>query len=216
MKNNKEKIQEGSTNYDLKSDAVEKLVGTATDDKPVYSQEELDRYRSGKKFRIPEPVKILFIKAWFAGAVCFFFLWGLGTYVTAMLDMLFILGVVLGMVTDLLVNHVIRFMEKYPGQNDKWMLFPKKGMMSFFLNVVYGFLLIYCVYSFYNLINSAIVGITGNSETVPLGVEPVLFGVFCMAFDMLFISIKRAFMNIINDAKNAAAKQSQKQDDSST
>lgn len=203
----------GSVNYDLKSEAVEKLLDAETGEAPVYSQEELDKYRSGKKFKIPNPVKILFIKAWFAGAVCFFFLWGLGTYVSSLLDMLFILSVVLGVVTDLLVNNIIRFIEVYPGENDDWMLFGKKGMASFFLNIVYSGLIIYCVYSLYNIINYSVIQITGNSDTVPLGVEPVLFGLFCMGFDMLFIAFKRLGKRILSDAKDAA--RGQKQNDSS-
>lgn len=215
MEKNNQTPESGSVNYDLKSEAVEKLLDAENGEAPSYSEEELNKYRSGNKFKIPNPVKIIFIKAWFAGAVCFFFLWGLGTYVTSLLDMLFILAVVLGVVTDLMVNSIIRFIEVYPGENDDWMLFGKKGMMSFFLNIVYSGVIIYCVYSLYNIINYAVMQITGNTDTVPLGVEPVLFGLFCMAFDMLFIGLKRVAKSILGDAK-AAASSGQKQNDSST
>lgn len=192
-----------SNNYELKSDAVDALVNADSEETPEYSQEELEKYRSRTRIRIPQTVKILFIKAWFAGAVCFFFLWGLGTYVSSMIDMLFILGVVLGIVTDLLVNNVIRFLEKTPGENDKWLMFSKKGMVSFFLNVLYSLVIIVCVYFLYNVLNYAITGIAGNTDTVPLGVEPILFGVFCMAFDMLFVGIKQLIKSIFSDAKQA-------------
>ena len=192
-----------SNNYELKSDAVDALVNADSEETPEYSQEELEKYRSRTRIRIPQTVKILFIKAWFAGAVCFFFLWGLGTYVSSMIDMLFILGVVLGIVTDLLVNNVIRFLEKTPGENDKWLMFSKKGMVSFFLNVLYSLVIIVCVYFLYNVLNYAITGIAGNTDTVPLGVEPILFGVFCMAFDMLFVGIKQLIKSIFSDVKQA-------------
>lgn len=201
MENNKK--SQSNKNYDLKSEAVENLVNADSGTAPEFSQEELEKYRSRKGIRIPEAVKLLFIKAWFSGAVCYFFLWGLGTYVSSLIDMLFVLGVALGMVTDLLVNNVIRFIEKTPGQNDRWMMFPHKGTVSFFLNIVYSFLILLGVYMLYNLINYVIIGITGMADTVPLGVEPVLFGVFCMAFDMLFIGIKRLTGSIIRDAKDA-------------
>lgn len=197
MKNNDNK------NFDLKSEAVEKLVGSETGEVPEYSQEELSRYRNRKGKGIPNTVKILFIKAWFGGAVCFFILWGLGTYLSSMIDMLFILGVTLGMVTDLLANGIIRFIEKTEGENDGWMMFPKKGTISFFLNIIYSMVIVVCVYFLYNLINYAITGITGNLDSVPLGVEPILFGVFCMGFDMLFIGIKHLIGRIISDAKSA-------------
>lgn len=191
-------------NYNLKSDAVDELVDAQAGEAPEYSEEELAKYRSGGKFHIPEPVKILFIKAWFAGAVCYFILWGLGMYIYSLIDMMFVLGIVLGMATDLLTNNVIRFIEKTPGANDKWLLLPKKGIASFFGNIVYSILLLICVYSLYTGINGAYAAITGNAEVVLLGVEPVLFGVFCMGFDMLFLLIKRTFVSIISDAKNKA------------
>lgn len=188
-------------NYNLKSDAVEDLVN---DETPEYSQEELEKYRSKKGLRLPEPVKVLAIKAWFAGAVCFFFLWGLGTYIGSMLDMLFILGVALGIVTDLLTNSVIRFIETTPGANDKYMMYPKKKTVYLFLNILHAMVIIVCVYLLYNGINYTITAISGNPDTVPLGVEPILFGVFCTAVDAAFIAGKRTVFSIFRDAKKAA------------
>ena len=60
------------TNYTLQSDAVETLANADNEETPDYSEEELKKYRSKKGINISEPVKILLIKAWFAGAVCFF------------------------------------------------------------------------------------------------------------------------------------------------
>lgn len=206
MENNKNIPENDSAakNYELKSDAVDALVNADSEETPEYSEEELRKYRSKSKIHIPETVKILFIKAWFAGAVCFFFIWGLGTYIYSMIDMLFIVGVVMGMVTDLLVNNVIRFIEQTPGANDRWLMFQKKGFMSFFFNILYSFLIIFCVYELYIFINTVITTFTGNPDTVPLGVEPILFGVFWMAFDVLFVGIKNMFKRIVSDAMQAA------------
>lgn len=190
-------------NYELKSDAVEKLLKAKEGDVPEFSEEELRKYRSKGRFKISNTAKVLFLKAWFAGAVCYFILWGLGLYIGNLIDMLFVLGVVLGMVTDLLTNNVIRFIESTPGENDKWLLFPKKGMASFFLNMVYAIVLIICVYLLYGVINQTINAITGNADAVPLGVEPVLFGVFCMGFDILFVQCKNLMKRIIADAKKS-------------
>ncbi len=195
--NNTDKDSVIINNYNLKSDAVDALVNADSEDAPEYSQEELDKYRSRKGKGVPETVKVLFIKAWFSGAVCFFFLWGLGTYIGSMIDMLFILGVALGIVTDLLVNNVLRFIEKTEGANDRFMMFPKKSTLNLFLNVLYSFLIIISVYSLYNLINSIIITVTGNPDTVPLGVEPILFGLFCLGFDMLYVTIKNVMKDIL-------------------
>lgn len=191
-------------NYNLKSEAVETLANADHEEVPQYSEEELAKYRTPSKFHISETVKVLFLKAWFAGAVCYFILWGLGMYIYSIIDMLFVLGVVLGMATDLLTNNVIRFIEKNPGGNDKWLLFPKKGMASFFLNIVYALVLVVCVYSLYTGINYGWSAITGQTDVVLLGVEPILFGVFCMGFDVLFLFIKRLIGGIFADAKRKA------------
>lgn len=197
-------MSKNNKNYELKSDAVEKLLKAEKGDVPEFSEEELRKYRSKGRFKIPSTVKVLFLKAWFAGAVCYFILWGLGFYISSLIDMLFVLGVVLGMATDLLTNNVIRFIESTPGENDKWLLFPKKGMVSFFLNMVYAIVLIICVYMLYGVINRTLIAIIGDPDQVPLGVEPVLFGIFTMGFDLLFVQCKNLMKKIIADAKQSA------------
>ena len=195
-----------NSNYELKSDAVEKLLDAQSGNVPDVSQEELDKYRT-KKWAIPETVKILFIKAWFAGAVCFFIMWGLGLYLGATLDMLFVTGAALGFVTDLLTNNVVRFLEKTPGGNDRWLLVTKKGMVGLGLNLLGAYAVLVCVYFTYTVINYTIVSLTGAVDTVPLGVEPVLFGLLSMGYEMLFVGIKRLARSIFRDAKAAARNQ---------
>lgn len=56
----------------------------------------------------------------------------------------------------------------------------------------------------YNVINYGIISITGATNTVPLGVEPVLFGLLCMLYDMLLVGMKRLVQGMIRDAKQAA------------
>jgi len=184
-------------NYSLKSDVVDTLANADKEEVPSYTQEELDQYRSKSLFKTPDALKLILIKVWFAGAVCYFFLWGLGAYLGNSLDMLFVLGIALGMVTDLLTNNVIRFVEKEVGANDKWMMIPGKGTGSMLLNCVYHLLVVICVYMLYNLINLGINTLTGDMDAVPLGVEPILFGVFCTVFDVLFISIKHIIKGLL-------------------
>lgn len=191
--NNTEK-KVGSTNYELKSKAVDELLEAEAGQAPEYSQDELEKYRAKSKFQLPEALKILLIKGWFAGAVCFFFFWGLSTYV-AYLDLMFITAIVMGMVTDILVNNVLRFMEKEKGDNDRWMMYPKKGMVSFMLNIIHGFAVMFCIYWIYYGINSVVTVVSGNESM--LGVEPILFGVFYVVCDTLFIWIKRVLMALV-------------------
>ena len=192
--NNNAEKKVGSANYELKSKAVEELLEAEAGQAPEYSQEELNKYLTKSKIRLPEVVKILLIKGWFAGAVCFFFFWGLSTYL-GYLDLMFISAIVLGMVTDVLLNNVLRFMEKEKGENSRWMMYPKKGMASFFLNILHGFAVMFCIYWIYYGINLVITGLTGNAGM--LGVEPILFGVFYVVCDSLFIWIKGLLMGLI-------------------
>ena len=193
--------KDNDKNYELKSEAVEKLLKAEAGDVPEFSEEELKKYRSKGGIKISNTAKVLLLKAWFAGAVCYFILWGLGMYIYSLIDMLFIMGIVLGMATDLLTNNVIRFIETTPGENDKWLMFPKKGMVSFFLNLVYALVLVFFVYVLYSGINLILVKIIGNADTVPLGVEPVLYGVFTMGFDVLLLGCKNLFGQIMADAR---------------
>ena len=194
------------SNYEFKSEAVDKLLDAQNGNVQDYTQEELDQYRK-KKFAMPMWLKVVLIKAWFAGAVCFFIVWGLGVYLGDPLDMMFVTGAVLGMVMDLLTNNVIRFIEVTPGDNDKWLLCQKRGMVGFGLNLLLAYLIYFCVYNTYGLINYIAVSITGDTSTWYLGVGPLLFGLLCMGYEMLLIGMKRMVKSIIRDAKAAVDNQ---------
>jgi hypothetical protein len=206
MASNKQEEKSAIDYYKLKTKAVDDLVNANASNSPKVSREEIAKYsgRSAKRFAIPKPLKICFIKFWFSAAICFFFVWGLGGYVSSLLDQLFVVGIALGLSTDLLVNNVLRFMEVTKGENDAWMLFHKKNYVSFLLNVFYGFVIIFFVYTIYNAVNLAAMQVTGNEDTLFLSVEPIMFGLFCLAVDLMFLGMKRMFQKILEDAKKAA------------
>lgn len=210
-KNNKNMPQRSSRQlrdisdyYKLNTKAVDDLVNASPENAPEVPQEELEKYRSKSGIHLPRWLKAVLLKAWFAGAACFFIFWGLGLYLTNMLDMMLVFGIALGLVTDLLVNNILRFFAATPGENDGWMMFPKKGMGAFFLNILYAFILLFCVYCLYQVINTVIVSISGQTDTIPLGVEPILFGLFYMGFDLLFVGIKQLVRRILADARASA------------
>ena len=96
--------------YDLKTDAIEALASADTEEAPEYSKEELEKYRTQSPIRIPEVLKVCFLKWWFAGAMFYFCGFGLG--LGHWLDRWIVYSIVLGMVTDLLTNNLLRFLEK--------------------------------------------------------------------------------------------------------
>ena len=186
--------------YQLKTDAVERLVNAKN--APAVSDAEIKKYTSKRKFNIPEWLKIVLVKFWFSGAICYFFLWGLGIYIQG-LDLMFALAVGLGVANDLLVNRLLRFLEPYEGDFDKWKMVTVKKFWSIFINVLYSGVVLYCVFETYYVIN-ALLGVDANvgaseAESM-LGVEPILFGLLYMGFDILLIKIKHTFIKIFRDA----------------
>ena len=58
----------------------------------------------------------------------------------------------------------------------------------------------------YNGINTFLVAVGGLRDTVPLGVGPILFGVFTVAWDELFLLCKRTLARILRDARQSAGR----------
>ena len=193
------KKEKGEDIYRIKKEAVDDLVNANKENTPTYSEEELKKYKSKSKLKISPTFKAVFIKFWFSGVVCYFFIWGLGMYIPSNLDLFVVTGVGMGFVKDILENNLYRFLANPEGSNDKWMMFPKKCYKSLILNVLYALLVTGCVYLTYQGIN--FVGTSGRSDRVVFGVEPIFFGIFYMAFEMLFLWMKQMAMRIIADAK---------------
>ncbi len=189
--------------YKLHARAVDELIHASEENSPPVSEEELRKYRSGPKLRLADWLKAILIKIWFAGSVCFFIYWGLSAYLTATLDLLLVFGIALGVVTDVITNNILRHLAKSGTGLDRWMMFPQKKYITFFGNILYAFLLLLCVSGIYALLNAALLALHG-SETRPLGVGPILFGIVYTGFDQLFIGMKRLLQRIVADAKKNA------------
>lgn len=157
-----------------------------------------------KKRRLPAWLKAVLMKFWFAGMVFFFVGWGLFINTTDQLDLTLILGLVLGIVTDLIVNRIFRSMERGKGEYAPFMMFPRKNYLSFLFNIIYGVALCFLVAYTYQIINAAAIGFFHLPEAkVVLGAEPILFGVFCMAYDMLLLQVKKLFVKRKAENENA-------------
>ena len=115
----------GDDLYSIKSKAVDDLVNATVENTPKYSEDELKKYRAKSKINISPTFKALFVKFWFSGVVCYFFIWGLGMYIPSTLDLFAVTAVGMGFVKDILENNLLRFIANPPSSNDKWMMFPK-------------------------------------------------------------------------------------------
>ena len=200
-----EAIRTTSEYYRLNTKAVEDLVTADESNSPAVSEEELNKYRGRVRKKLPLWLKVSLVKAWFYGSVCFFFLWGLGGYLVDALDLFFVTAIALGMVTDLLINTLLKYYAETDGANDRWMMVPRRGVAGFFLNILYGFVVLGLTDVVYNALNIAILAVTHATDSVPLGVEPILFGLLCMGIDTGLIALKHGLVSVVSDAKKKAS-----------
>lgn len=222
----KKKGREKETNiedyYDLKKDSIDELVSALKSDKPDEAKpittniaeitgeqeksggskksKEFDPYKRDKLQFLPTWLKAIFIKWWFAGAVCFFIMWGTGLKDE---DAILVVGVVWGVVVDLLVNSIFRMLESDKKEYNNYMMFPfpLKAFWTFFTNIIYYIIVALIVNFCYLGVNELINLIKGTVGLYYIGVEPLLFGVFCTVADMAFIGIKDLIVYLVKRKK---------------
>ncbi|MDE7083375.1 MAG: hypothetical protein K2O89_06720 [Clostridia bacterium] len=220
--------------YDLKVDKVDELVAALKDETPATAANDLTMFisdctgvddpnnytRSGKKKefdpyktdflgKIPVWIKALFIKWWFAGLVCYFVMFGIQQFMNGdPLDAIVLTGFVLGLVVELFVNPIFRYMEHDDGEYNSYIMFPFpfKAYWTFFTNILYYIVVALVMYfGFYLGLNELINCIKGTENVIALGVEPLLFGTFCVVADMIFIGIKDLIVYLVKKSKKEKA-----------
>ena len=211
--------------YDLRLDKIDELVAALKDEDNVgenismniadctgESKEgmserarnrEFDPYKVDRFSRIPAWIKAIFIKFWFAGMVCYFVMMGLK--IGNDLDRLVLVGAVLGVVVDVLVNPLFRYMESDRREYNAYMMFPFpfRAFWTFFTNLIYYIFVLVCVNFCYLGFSELLNLIKGTTEVIHLGVEPLLFGVITVACDMLFIGIKNGVVMLVKKYKKS-------------
>lgn len=214
--------------YDLKVEEVDDLVAVLKDssraaDKNVTTNiseitgeevnakkekdKHFDPYRRDKLSALPTWVKAIFIKWWFAGCVCYFIMWGLGMYISNGENLMLLTGGVLGIVVDILVNPIFRYMESDAKEFNNYMLlpFPVKQIWTLFVNVLYYIGIMMLVSLTYTGIN---IIVKAGNESLYVGVEPLLFGTICVIIDMAFIGIKDLIVYLVRKNKNKKVEES--------
>ena len=231
MAKKKKHIQETTIEnyYDLKVDKVDELVAALKDENTQFENEvsmdiadcigeetpdtltkrgrrkKFDPYKTDFLGKIPTWIKAIFVKFWFAGAVCYFVMWGL--QINDSLDRIVLTGAVVGLIVDILVNPLMRYMETDRHEYNAYMMFPFpfKAFWTFFTNIIYYILIVFGVSTFYSLINVICNSAYGTTNVPYLAVEPLLFGVFTVLLDMVFIGIKDAIVHIAKKSRKKEA-----------
>lgn len=157
-------------------------------------QKQFDPYKRDWLNRIPTWIKAIFIKWWFAGAVCWFI--DIGLPLADDFDRMIVTGMVLGLVVDILINPLFHFMESDRKEFNPYMMFPFpfKAFWTFFTNLIYYVLVMWCVSLCYEGLNALIHLINPDTSWY---MEPLLFGVFCVIADMAFIGIKDLIVYLV-------------------
>ncbi len=212
--------------YDLKIDKVDELVAALKDggDQPETEvnyemnanmgvddpknvtrrgkQRKFNPYSRDKLSAIPTWIKAIFVKWWFAGVVCYFIMWGLS--IRDPLDLVVIVGVVLGLIVDIMVNPAFNYMQSDEREYDPYIMFPFpfKAFWTLFANILYYLLVIYIVSQLYFGLNTMINVANGTEQLIHVGVEPLLFGTFTVIVDMAFIGIKDGIVALVRRQKN--------------
>lgn len=187
---------------------IEECIGTEAAEQGVEREyktrgkdKEFNPYKLDRLSRVPTFIKAFVIKFWFAGMVCYLIGMGLGSIITNDENRMLLTGVVLGIVVDLLVNPAMRYFQTADREYDNYMMFPFpfKKFWTFFANVAYYMVVVLVVnymYTGLNLLIDVIKGTEGGAN-INVGVEPLLYGVFCFIADMIFIGIKDLIVYLV-------------------
>ena len=221
MSKKKKKIQDDvlENYYDLKVDKVNELVaalkGEDVDELPPVSmgisdctgvndpknvkrngeQKQFDPYKRDFLSRIPVWVKALFIKWWFFGVVCYFMMMGiLSETIPDPLDKLVLMGIVTGLIVELFVNPIFRYMER-EGEYKPYVMFPfpLKAFWTFFTNILYYSIVVLCTSWVYTFINTKL--------NLFVAVEPLFCGFIMLIIDMALIGIKDLIVYLVKKSR---------------
>jgi hypothetical protein len=175
--------------YELKTDAVDLLVNTEERiERGEINLTAPEKFKGSAFSKIPNWIRAIFIKFWFNGAVCFFIIWGLSEFIPHPLDLAVVTGIVLGLITDIMVNPSIRFMTDEKG-GDAWMLLPMKKFWTFPLNIVYAAAVMLVVELIYVALN------------IP-GIEPFSFAAIYLVVDLTVVGLKDLIVLLVKKLRH--------------
>lgn len=156
------------------------------------------------KPKISENVKAYLVIWWFSGATYFFIGWGTGSGLSDNpLDLIFMLGVGMGLVTTLLVNPIIYnlFTIKRRGKiankkfNERTVA---EGTLYFLIEIFKALFINFLIFLTYQILNTTLIQVFSlNSDRVAVPGEPILYATFYVLFLALINGIADKVHNII-------------------
>jgi hypothetical protein len=146
----------------------------------------------------------LLIRWWAAGAVYFFIGWGtfLGSQRSS-IDLMFTLGLVMGLFNILIINPVLRMMfylgPRRPAHENTFM----QRMSDHLVELIKSMGIVFIVFLVYITINQALVTLLRLPEdAVPLPGEPVLFGLFYLLVFLVLEAVVRKVKGALSGGRS--------------
>lgn len=166
-----------------------------------------------KTHRFPVWLKASVAKWWIPGAVFYFISFGFQGFQGGNV-LLFILGLVWGMATDIFLNHFFREMSSPGHDYTKYIFCGRKSgknvWMKFLtlpVNLVYGLVLSFIAAWIINGFLSAVTngGTTGSTDEIMFAAGPLLYATVMFVFDMAFSLLRTLVEFIIAKVKISKA-----------
>ena len=180
---------------DYKKSKIEEEIAEKQKNQQEELDKDLDPYKIDKLAGLPSWLVVFLLKWWFAGAIYYFAWMGIFAISEDGSTEALIGGVILGACMDILVNRIIRFIEREDGANEKFILIRTKKFHSFVLNMIYCVLVSFFItFGIGNLVGlvAKLFGHTGE-----IGLEPISFGLMFFGIDWVCLKIK----HLINKKK---------------
>lgn len=185
--------------YELKTESVEKLVTANVENTKYIDTGEHDPYKIDRLSRVPTWIKASFVKWWFMAAMCFFFYWGLGMLISNWENMWLLMSLGTGLLTDIVLYNLFRHFQSDSLEYEPFMITPKRRWWTIFINVLYAAIVCYAIELIYHGINLFAVFVGWNEDPAKawLGAEPLLYGIFFVLVDAVFLAIKFGITRLV-------------------
>ncbi len=151
--------------------------------------------------KIPYWVKAVFVKYWFFGAIYFFFVMGITSFVGNAYEVVWrtvTVCLAIGFMNDLLINHILSFMEWKKGEASYWWMFKNKKFYSLLINLAYGGVLGLAAQTVCALIANQI----NDQNWLWVCREPLTFALVALAIDLALIWLKNWIVYLVKRRKS--------------
>ncbi len=162
-------------------------------------EKQLHPYQISVFSKIPLGIRLKALKWWCFAATYYFVGFGMPMLMHSVIDTMFTLGLVLGLVYTFIINTIVNGLSDTEEIYNRHIAITSKSPLRIIYNVLYSWAIIIMVAMSYQVINMAINAMMGyESSVIKFGVEPIFFGIIVTFYDMVFI----AFFKRLKDAKN--------------